>query len=102
MSALSSLPDRPVTQSEVTVLNESDRLAMAVPVTQEDAVTADEREPVTISDQLILATDEWVVGLVYDDGWTAVERIDIEGPGKERFAALQSCEDAIEAYVEEG
>ncbi|MFB6125615.1 MAG: hypothetical protein ABEJ59_06625 [Halanaeroarchaeum sp.] len=100
MPVVSSLPDRPVTQSEVTVLNESDRLAMAVPVTQEDAVRAEDQQPVTITDQLILATDEWVVGLVYDDDWVEVERVDIDGPGKERFAALQTCEDAIEAYVD--
>lgn len=100
MSAISSLPDRPVTQGEVTALNESDRLAMAVPVTQEDAVTADEQEPVTITDRLILATDEWVVGLVYDEEWIEIERIDIDGPGSERFAALQTCESAIEAYDE--
>ena len=100
MTAISSLPDRPVTQGEVTALNESDRLAMAVPVTQEDAVTADEQKPVTITDRLILATDAWVVGLVYDDEWIEIERIDIDGPGSERFEALQTCESAIEAYDE--
>src|SRR6056297_486496 len=98
MTAISSLPDRPLTQAEVTALNESDRLAMAVPVTQEDAVTAEDREPVTITDQLILATDEWVSGLVYGDEWIEVERIDIDGPGSERFAALQTCESAIEEH----
>ena len=98
MTDISSLPDRPVTQGEVTALNESDRLAMAVPVTQEDAVTADEQEPVTITDRLILATDTWVVGLVYDDEWREIERIDIDGPGSERFEALQTCESTIEAY----
>ncbi|MFB6081864.1 MAG: hypothetical protein ABEJ67_03490 [Halanaeroarchaeum sp.] len=100
MSVVRSLPDRPVTQSEVTVLNESDRLAMAVPVTQTDAVATEDREPVTITDQLLLATDSWVVGLVYDDEWVEVERVSIEGPGNERFAALRTCEDAIESHVE--
>ncbi|MFW5918810.1 MAG: hypothetical protein ACOCSF_01260 [Halanaeroarchaeum sp.] len=100
MTALSSLPDRPLTQAEVTALNESDRLAMAVPVTQEDAVTAEDREPVTITDRLILATDEWVSGLVYGDEWIEVERIDIDGPGSERFEALQTCESAIEEHVD--
>lgn len=100
MSVISSLPDRPVTQGEITALNESDRLAMAVPVTQEDAVTADEQEPVTITDQLILATDEWVVGLVHDDGWKEIERIAIDGPGSGRFEALQACESACESYDE--
>jgi len=102
MTVRSSLPDRPVTQAEVTALNESDRLAMAVPVTQEDAVRAEDQKPVTITDQLILATDTWVVGLVYDseEGWVEVERVTIDGPGKERFAALQTCESAIEAFVE--
>ncbi|MFW5924270.1 MAG: hypothetical protein ACOCSP_01575 [archaeon] len=100
MTALSSLPDRPLTQAEVTALNESDRLAMAVPVTQEDAVTAADREPVTITDRLILATDEWVSGLVYGDEWIEVERIDIDGPGSERFEALQTCESAIEEHVD--
>ncbi|MFW6003772.1 MAG: hypothetical protein ACOCPT_05070 [Halanaeroarchaeum sp.] len=100
MRTLSSLPDRPVTQAEVTALNESERLAMAVPVTQEDAVRAEDREPVTITDQLILATDTWVAGLVYEDRWIEVERIGIDGPGSERFAALQTCEDAIEAHIE--
>ncbi|UWG47458.1 Uncharacterized protein HSRCO_1171 [Halanaeroarchaeum sp. HSR-CO] len=100
MRTLSSLPDRPVTQAEVTALNDSERLAMAVPVTQEDAVRTDDREQVTITDQLILATDTWVAGLVYEDRWIEVERVDIEGPGSERFAALQTCEDAIEAHTE--
>ncbi|MFB6069857.1 MAG: hypothetical protein ABEJ76_02435 [Halanaeroarchaeum sp.] len=98
MSVVSSLPDRPVTQSEVTVLNDSDRLAMAVPVTQEDAVGADDREPVTITDQLLLATEEWVVALAYDGEWVEVERVAIDDPGNERFAALRSCEDALEEY----
>ncbi|MFB6093370.1 MAG: hypothetical protein ABEJ77_00310 [Halanaeroarchaeum sp.] len=99
MLTLSSLPDRPLTGAEVTALNESDRLAMAVPVTQEDAVTADDGEPVTITDRLLLATDRWVAGVVYDDRWRRVERVDIDGPG-ERFAALQTCEDAIEASAD--
>jgi len=99
MRTLSSLPDRPVTQTEVTALNNADSLAMAVPVTQEDAVTTEDREPVTITDQLVLATDSWVIGLVYDESWVEVERIDIEGSGSERFEALQRCEAAIEAYV---
>ncbi|AKH97284.1 hypothetical protein [Halanaeroarchaeum sulfurireducens] len=98
---LSSLPDRPVTQAEVAALNESDRLAMAVPVAQEDATRADDGRPVTITDQLILATDAWVVGLVYGAEWQTVERVEIDDPKTERFEALQTCEGAIEGHVDQ-
>lgn len=93
-----SLPDRPLRQAEVTGLNHADAFSLVVPVNREHAVEADTREPVVVTEKLILGTDDWVKGLVYDDGWVAVESVAIDAPDEERFEAMRECEAAIADY----
>jgi hypothetical protein len=95
---LDSLPDRPLRQREVTALNHADAFSLVVPVDREDAVEADTREPVVVTERLILGTDDWVQGLVYDDGWRAVESVGIDDPGEERYEAMRDCEAAVTSY----
>ncbi|MFB6073323.1 MAG: hypothetical protein ABEJ88_10205 [Halobacterium sp.] len=96
--SLASLPDRPLRQREVTGLNHADAFSLVVPVDREDAAEADTREPVVITDRLILGTDDWVKGLVYDDGWRVVESVDVDDPDEERFDAMRDCEAAVADY----
>ncbi|WP_232701158.1 hypothetical protein [Halobacterium wangiae] len=93
-----SLPDRPLRQAEVAGLNHADAFSLVVPVNREEAVEADTREPVVITEKLILGTDDWVKGLVYDDGWLAVESVAIDEPDEERFEAMRECEAAVAEY----
>jgi hypothetical protein len=96
--SLDSLPDRPLRQEEVTGLNHADAFELVVPVDREEAVEAETREPVVVTERLILGTDDWVKGLVYDDGWVAVESVAIDDPDEERFDAMRDCEDAVADY----
>lgn len=96
--SLDSLPDRPLRQQEVTGLNHADVFSLVVPVDQQEAVEADTREPVVVAERLILGTDDWVKGLVYDDGWVAVETVAIDDPDEERFDAMRECETAVADY----
>jgi len=96
--SLDSLPDRPLRQREVTALNHADAFSLVVPVDREDAVEADTREPVVVTERLILGTDDWVKGLVYDGGWTAVETVAVDDPDEERFDAMRDCEAAVSEY----
>lgn len=95
---LESLPDRPLRQQEVTGLNHADAFSLVVPVDREEAVEADTREPVVVTERLILGTDDWVKGLVYDGGWTEVESVAIDDPDEERFDAMRDCETAVAEY----
>jgi len=97
--ALDSLPARPLRQREVTALNHADAFTLVVPVNREEAVEAETREPVVVTERLILGTDDWVKGLVYDDGWVVVESVAIDDPDEERFEAMQDCEAAVADYV---
>ncbi|MFB6270504.1 MAG: hypothetical protein ABEH83_11200 [Halobacterium sp.] len=97
---LESLPDRPLRQQEVTALNHADAFSLVVPVNREEAVEADTQEPVVITERVILGTDDWVTGLVYDDGWLDVESVPIDDPDEERFDAMRDCEAAIESYYD--
>ena len=96
--ALDSLPNRPLRQQEVTALNHTDAFTLVVPVNREDAVEADTQEPVVITERLILGTQDWVRGLVYDDGWRTVETVPIDDPDAERFDAMRTCEAALSEY----
>jgi len=96
--ALDSLPARPLRQREVTALNHADAFALVVPVNREEAVEADTREPVVVTERVILGTDDWVRGLVYDDGWLVVDSGDIADPDEERFEAMRDCEAAVADY----
>jgi len=96
--ALDSLPARPLRQREVTALNHADAFTLVVPVNREEAVEAETREPVVVTERVILGTDDWVKGLVYDDGWLVVESVDIADPDEERFEAMRDCEAAVADY----
>lgn len=96
--ALDSLPARPLRQREVTALNHADAFTLVVPVNREEAVEAETREPVVVTERLILGTDDWVKGLVYDGGWMVVESVAIEDPDEERFEAMRECEAAVADY----
>jgi hypothetical protein len=51
-----------------------------------------------VTEQLILGTDDWVKGLVYDGGWVTVESVAIDDPDEERFDAMRQCEVAVSAH----
>lgn len=96
MSVLSSLPDRPLQESEVVSLNRSEELELAV-ATETNGPTAG----------LVVAADDWVKGLAFDgtwaDGfegdWTVVETMTLDDA--ERYEGLQQCEDAVRAFLGE-
>lgn len=98
---LASLPDRPLRQREVTALNHADAFTLVVPVDREEAVEADTREPVVVTERLILGTDDWVKGLVYDGGWLEVESVGVDDPDEERFDAMRDCEAAVAEYEDD-
>lgn len=95
---LESLPDRPLRQQEVTALNHADAFSLVVPVDRQRAVEADTRDPVVVTEHVILGTDDWVTALTYDSGWVTVETVPIEDPDSERFEAMQECEAALTAH----
>lgn len=95
---LDSLPDRPLRQREVTALNHEDAFTLVVPVDREEAVEAETREPVVVTERLILGTDDWVRGLVYDDGWQEVESVAIDDPDEQRYDAMRTCESAVAEF----
>ncbi|XVH31560.1 hypothetical protein ACNS7O_14390 [Haloferacaceae archaeon DSL9] len=87
MSLVSSLPSRPLSEAETTTLNRSDRLTLAIAVDGERPGTG-----------LLLATDDWVKGLTFEDGWRVVATASLDGT--ERYEALQRCESAVRATGE--
>lgn len=95
---LESLPDRPLKQTEVTALNHADAFSLVVPVDREQAADAETQEPVVITERVILGTDDWVKGLVYDDGWVTAESVAIEDPDEDRYDAMRECEAAVSEY----
>ncbi|GGL61654.1 hypothetical protein [Halocalculus aciditolerans] len=96
---LDSLPDRPLTTTEVAALNDADALDLALPVETEEAVRTEDDEPVEIATGVILATPGRVTGVVHDDGWTVVAA---EPAGDDRTDALVACEDAVEDALKPG
>ncbi|WP_430506090.1 hypothetical protein [Haloparvum sp. PAK95] len=96
MSVLSSLPERPLQESEVVSLNRSEELELAV-ATETNGPTAG----------LVVAADDWVKGLAFDgtwaDGfegdWTVVDTVTLDDA--ERYEGLQQCEDAVRAFLGE-
>ena len=97
MSVLDSLPDRPLTDAELTDLNRSDALDVAVDVTEPDA-----KSPGDVRG-LLLATEGWVKGLAYgdvDEGWHVAATREL-GDADERFDAMQHCEEAIQDALAE-
>lgn len=88
MALVESLPPRPLSAKELLDLNRSDALELASPIEEEGDASA-----------VILATESWVKGLVFDadgDGWTVVETVSLAE--RERIEGLQACEDAILAF----
>ncbi|MEF8800724.1 MAG: hypothetical protein V5A38_07490 [Halolamina sp.] len=95
MSVLDSLPERRLTDAELASLNRADAVEVAVDVTE-----ADRKSPGEIAG-LLLATERWVKGLVHvDEGWRVVASQQL-GADDERFDAMQHCEDAIRAVLDE-
>jgi len=95
MSVLESLPDRPLTDAELASLNRADAVEVAVDVTE-----AERKTPGEVGG-LLLATEEWVKGLVHDDsGWGVVASRAVEEEG-DRFDAMQHCEDAVRDVLDE-
>jgi hypothetical protein len=92
---LDSLPNRPLRQREVTALNHADAFSLVVPVDREEAVEADTREPVVVTERLILGSSDWVAGLHYEDGWRTVKTVRIDDPDEERFDAMRDCKAAL-------
>lgn len=96
MSVLSSLPDRPLRESEVVSLNRSEEVELAV-ATETTGPTAG----------VVVATADWVKGLAFDgtweDGfagnWTVVETISLDDA--DRYEGLQQCEDAVRLFLGE-
>lgn len=99
MSVLSSLPSRPLRESEVADLNRADALELAV-ATEPDGPTAG----------LVVAGGAWVKGLAFDgefterDGfegeWTVVQTVELDGT--ERYEGLRICEGAVRSFLDEG
>lgn len=95
MSVLDSLPDRPLTDAELTDLNRSDALDVAVDVTEPEA-----KSPGDVRG-LLLATGGWVKGLAYGSGGWHVAATRELGDADERFDAMQYCEEAIQDALKE-
>lgn len=109
MTGLDALPPRPLTEAELAALNRADAVDLAVDVTE-----AAGGHPDSVG-ALLVATDEWVAGLVapaIDPGadgdatadpdgedWRIVERVLTEGDG--RFDGLERCEAAVREVVDE-
>jgi len=113
MSVLDSLPDRALTDAELTDLNRSDALDVAVDVTEPEAKSHGDVRG------LLLATEDWVKGLAYgdvdetrsvsaanqnakgsgDDGWQVAATRELDD-ADERFEAMQDCEEAIQDVLE--
>jgi hypothetical protein len=89
MSVLDSLPDRPLTDAELASFNHSDALEVAVNVA--DLEDADDGAIVG----LLLATEDWVKGLVFDDGWRVVETTPLGDGENERYEGMRSGEAAV-------
>ncbi|MEZ3114602.1 hypothetical protein RYH80_01525 [Halobaculum sp. MBLA0147] len=109
MTVVDSLPDRPLTDAEVSKLNRSDPVTLAVAVAFDEPGGKDTPDGQdasagrSASDEgrgLVLATDEWVRGLAFgDDHWTAVESV-AYGEGTERYEALRDCETAVREWLD--
>ncbi|MDS0298803.1 hypothetical protein NDI76_08610 [Halogeometricum sp. S1BR25-6] len=96
MGLVESLPPRPLSAKELLDLNRSEVFELASPIEEEGDASA-----------VILATESWVKGLVFDgesggdgegdgDGWTVVETVSLAE--RERIDGLRACEDAILAF----
>jgi hypothetical protein len=95
MSVLDSLPDRPLTDAELASLNRSDALEIAVDVADREAAG----EGAIVG--LLLATDDWVKGLVYErEGWRVAETVALGDDENARYEGMQACESAVRAALD--
>lgn len=104
MTVLSSLPERPLTEAEVSILNRSEPVTLAVAVETEPdgADTGGEEPDDTDGDTrgILLATDEWVRGIAFTDGtWEAVVT-DSYDDSDARYDALRQCESAVRSALD--
>lgn len=84
MGVVNSLPPRPLRPDELTDLNRSESLELAVSVAETDT-----------AESLILATASWVKGLHFDgEGWRLVKTVTLDDETR-RVDGLQACEEAI-------
>jgi hypothetical protein len=90
MTLVESLPSRPLTPKELTDLNAADAFELAVSVEDDDA-----------AESLLVATDSWVKGLVFDgSAWRVVETVTLDDENR-RIDGLQACEGAVLGYRRE-
>lgn len=108
VTVLSSLPERPLTDAEVSILNRSEPVTLAVAVetgseteTESDPEPADETESDGETRGILLGTDEWVRGIAFTDGtWRAVATECIDD-SDDRYEALQHCESVVRETLDE-
>lgn len=87
MSVLDSLPARPLSDAELAKLNRAETVELAVAVDDDEGPT----------DGLLLATDRWVKGLVFDgEGWRVAETVALADAA--RYDAMRTCEDAVRGF----
>ncbi|KPN30623.1 hypothetical protein SY89_01359 [Halolamina pelagica] len=87
MSVLDSLPDRPLRDAELASFNRSDAIEMAVEVSETEGEGID---------GVLLATEDWVKGLAYEDeGWRVVESVSLGDGENERYEGMRACESAV-------
>jgi hypothetical protein len=92
MTIVESLPPRPLSPKELARLNAADAFELAVSVESDGEARS-----------LLLASEAWVKGLAFDEAdgsWTVVKTASIAD--RERIEGLQSCEDAVRAFRDEG
>jgi len=95
MSVLDSLPDRPLTDAELASLNRSDALDIAVDVADREGTG----EGAIVG--LLLATEGWVKGLVYErNGWRVAETVALDDDENARYEGMQTCESAVRAALD--
>ncbi|MEZ3143655.1 hypothetical protein [Halobaculum sp. MBLA0143] len=102
MSVVDSLPTRPLSDATVSRLNRSEPVTLAVAVDTDAGGSDDDPTDETSDDTddtrgLLVATDEWVRGLAFDDGWRVVHAVDYRAgdDGEGRYEALRECETAV-------
>lgn len=105
VTVLSSLPERPLTEAEVSILNRSEPVTLAVAVeTEPGGADSGGDEPDDGDGDtrgILLATDEWVRGIAFTDGaWEAVAT-DSYDDSDARYDALQECESAVRSALDD-
>ena len=122
MSVVDSLPTRPLSDATVSKLNRSEPVTLAVAVDTDGDATENTGDDTDADDTdgdsndtdggsndtdadntdgetrgLLVATDDWVRGLAFDDGWRVVRAVEYDAgdDGEGRYEALRECETAV-------